>query len=169
MTETFVAIDIDGQQYRLRFPRLAQIIIGKSAGDFLGLKGRRLTINELMMMAAQGDVEAQSYLLWQGIMGGMPEYRKMKFEEAVELSEKYLSSGEELDDGSRYLKFIEILSNTVDAALGADRKKAQARAMAEQKENRIKELEEIYLAKMKAEQALKDGIGTPSMSDASES
>lgn len=155
MFDTFVPIEIDGQEYRLRFPGLAQIIIQKKAGSFLELPNKRISISELMNLAARGDVEVQAYLLWQGIMGGMPELRKMKFEEAVELREKFLFEEEALDDGAKYLQLIDILSEAIDAAFGADRKKAQAKAESEKKESRVKELEEIYLAKMRAEERLK--------------
>jgi hypothetical protein len=152
----------------LRFPGLAQIIIAKKAGEFLDLPNKRVSLTQLMQMAAQGDVEAQAYLLWQAIMGGMPELRKMKFEEAVELREKFLFS-DELDDGSRYIKLLEALGETIDASFGADRKKSQERAEKEKKESRVKELEEIYLAKRRAEEKLKAGTGSQPIDTASES
>ncbi len=148
--ELITEIDIDGQQYLLRYPGLAQIIIQKKAGDFLGIPGKRMNLSDLMTLAVRGDVEAQVYLLWQGIMGGMPEQRKMKFEDAVELREKFLLS-QAPDDGSRYMQFLEILGEAVDAAFGADRKKSQAKITAEKKSARLEELEMAYLAKMRAE------------------
>jgi len=69
----FASITIDGEQYILRFPSIAQIIIQKKAGDFLGLPGKRLLLPDVLNMAVTGDVEAQAYLLWQGIMGGTPK------------------------------------------------------------------------------------------------
>jgi len=133
MTEAFIPIEIDGSQYRLRFPGLVQIAIKRKAAEFLGVPGGQLAIGDVMVKAGEGDVEAQAYLLWQGIMGGMPDQRKMKFDEAVELRDKFLQSGE-LDDGSRYQLFVETLADAIDAAVGADRKKAKAR-MAGKKED----------------------------------
>ena len=170
--ETFVPIEIDHQEYRLRFPGLAQIIIAKKAGEFLDLPNKRMGLSQLMAIAAQGDVEVQAYLLWQGIMGGMPELRKMKFEEAVELREKFLFiDDEELDDGSRYIKFLESLGEAIDASFGANRKKSQERAQTEKTEARVKDLEVIYLAQMRAKEKLQveNGTGRKQPDTASES
>ena len=156
--EPLVPIAIDGEQYFIRFPGLAQIIIQKSAGEFLGLPNRRIGLTDLMGLAASGDVEVQAYLLWQGIMGGMPEKRKMKFEEAVELRDTFLTTGD-LDDGSRYMNLLETISSAIDAAFGADRKKSQQKMAEEKKAARLEELETIYLAKMKAEEKARAGTG----------
>jgi hypothetical protein len=171
MSEILAVLDIDGQEYRLRFPGLAQILIQKKASEFLGLARDRMGLTDLMNLAASGDVEVQAYLLWQGIMGGMPELRKMKFEEAVELREKFLLGDGDPDDGGRYLKFLEAIGEAIDASFGADRKKSRAKAAEEKKQTRIAELEEIYLAKMRAEERLKagNGIGPEPPSSASES
>lgn len=152
-----VSITIDGEQYILRYPSLAQIIIQKKAGDFLGLPGKRLLLPDVLTMAATGDVEAQAYLLWQGIMGGTPEKRSMKFEEAVELRDKFIMGGE-LDDGSRYLEFLETLSAAVDASYGADRKKSQEKMKKDREAARAEELELIYRAKAKSEAKDTTGI-----------
>ncbi len=149
--EPLVPLEIGGEQYFIRYPGLAQIIIQKSAGEFLGLPNKRISVTDLMGVAASGDVEAQAYLLWQGIIGGMPEKRKMKFEEAVELRDQYLLQ-DDLDDGSRYMKFLEAIGTAIDAAFGADRKKAQTKQTEERKAARLEELKTIYLAKMKAEE-----------------
>ena len=74
------SIEIGGQQYFLKYPGLVQILIEKKSADFLNLKIPRPTLQMLFQMAAiDGSVEIQAYLLWQGIMGGMPERRNMKF------------------------------------------------------------------------------------------
>jgi len=130
--QTSTPILICGQQYSLRYPGLVQIAILRNAGQFLGLgAGRRPELGTLYNMARGGDAEIQAYLLWQGIMGGMPENRGMKFEAAVELRDDFLEGDGELDDGSRYLSLLEILGEAVDAAVGADRKKSLARRAAE--------------------------------------
>ena len=145
--ETMTPITIDGQQYFLRFPGLVQIAIQKEAAKFLGLPaGKRMSLSDLMTLAGSGDIEAQSYMLWQGIMGGMPECRKMKFDEAVELRDKFLID-QELDDGSRYMRLLETLGAAVDASFGADRKKSQARMEAERREARLKDLALIQEAR----------------------
>jgi hypothetical protein len=155
--EIMTSIEIDGQQYFLKYPGLVQILIEKKAADFLGLGNRKPTLQQLFQIAAvDGSVEIQAYLLWQGIMGGMPELRRMKFEEAVELRDKYLQ-GSELDDGTRYKTFLETIGEAIDAAFGADRKKSLEKREEEAKAARIEELEKIYAAKIKAEE--KAGTG----------
>lgn len=130
--QTSIPIVIGAQQYSLRYPGLVQIAVLRTGGAFFGLgAGRRLELGAIYQMALGGDAEAQAYLLWQGLMGGMPEHRQMKFEDAVELRDTYLDGTGELDDGSRYLAFLEILGEAVDAAVGADRKKSLARRAAE--------------------------------------
>ncbi len=157
--EIMTSIEIGGQQYFLKYPGLVQILIEKKSADFLNLKIPRPTIQMLFHMAAiDGSVEIQAYLLWQGIMGGMPERRNMKFEEAVELREKFLE-GNELDDGTRYKTFLETIGEAIDAAFGADRKKSLTKREEEAKAARIEELEKIYAAKIRAEEKVKAGTG----------
>ena len=130
--QTSIPIVIGEQQFSLRYPGLVQIAILRTGGTALGLgAGRRLELGNIFQMALGGDAEAQAYLLWQGIMGGMPDKREMKFDEAVELRDIYLEGDGELDDGSRYLSLLEILGEACDAAVGADRKKSLARRAAE--------------------------------------
>jgi hypothetical protein len=149
--EIMTSIEIGGQQYFLKYPGLVQILIEKKSADFLNLKIPRPTLQMLFQMAAiDGSVEIQAYLLWQGIMGGMPELRRMKFEEAVELRDKYLQ-GSELDDGTRYKTFLETIGEAIDASFGADRKKSLQKREEETKAARIEELEKIYAAKLRAE------------------
>lgn len=150
--EIMTSIEIDGQQYFLKYPGLVQILIEKKAADFLGLGNRKPTLQQLFQIAAvDGSVEIQAYLLWQGIMGGMPELRKMKFEEAVELRDKFLAGSGELDDGSKYKTFLETIGEAIDASFGADRKKSLQKREEETKAARIEELEKIYAAKLRAE------------------
>ena len=150
MSNAITPITIDGEQYILRFPSLAQILIQKKAGEFLGTPNKRLLLPDILMLAVSGDVEAQAYLLWQGIMGGMPERRNMKFEEAVELRDKFLL-GDDLDDGSRYVEFLETLGSAVDASYGADRKKSQEKMKRDREATRQEDLEVIYRAKAAVE------------------
>ena len=165
--EIMTSIEIDGQQYFLKYPGLVQILIEKKSADFLNLKIPRPTLQMLFQMAAiDGSVEIQAYLFWQGIMGGMPERRNMKFEEAVELREKFLEGGE-LDDGTRYKTFLETIGEAIDAAFGADRKKSLTKREEEAKAARIEELEKIYAAKIRAEE--KAGTGKPPGKKPSES
>jgi hypothetical protein len=160
--EIMTSINIDGQQYFLKYPGLVQILIEKKAAEFLDLKIQKPTLQYLFQVAAvDGSVEIQAYLLWQGIMGGMPELRKMKFEEAVELREKFLTGDGQLDDGTRYKTFLETIGEAIDAAFGADRKKSQTKREEEAKAARIEELEKIYAAKIRAEEKLKVGTGKP--------
>ena len=160
--EIMTSINIDGQQYFLKYPGLVQILIEKKAAAFLDLKIQKPTLQYLFQVAAvDGSVEIQAYLLWQGIMGGMPELRNMKFEEAVELREKFLAGDGQLDDGTRYKTFLETIGEAIDAAFGADRKKSLTRREEEVKAARIEELEKIYAAKIRAEQKLKAGTGKP--------
>ena len=159
--EIMTTIEIDGQQYFLKYPGLVQILIEKKAAEFLNLSNRKPTLQHLFQIAAvDGSVEIQAYLLWQGIMGGMPELRKMKFEEAVELRDKFLAGDGELDDGSRYQKFLEAIGGAIDAAFGADRKKSLMKREEEAKAARIEELEKIYAAKSRAEEKARAGTGT---------
>ena len=159
--EIMTSIEIDGQQYFLKYPGLVQILIEKKAAEFLGLPNRKPTLQHLFQIAAvDGSVEIQAYLLWQGIMGGMPELRKMKFEEAVELRDTFLAGDGELDDGSRYQKFLEVIGGAIDAAFGADRKKSLQKREEEAKAARIEELEKIYAAKILAEEKVRAGTGT---------
>ena len=145
--QTSTPIVIGGQQYNLRYPGLVQIAILKTAGSTLGIgDGRRLELGHLYQMALGGDPEVQAYLLWQGIMGGMPEHRQMKFEEAVELRDTYLCGDGELDDGSRYLTLLEILGEAIDAAIGADRKKSLARRAAEREKAEQEKAEKMKKA-----------------------
>ena len=123
---TIVTITIAGQEYQLRYPGLIQISIKTEAAKRFGIPTARANLSALGQMAGSGDVEVQAYLLWQGIKGGMPDLRGMKFEEALELREQFLSAGE-LDDGSKYRELLEIFGAAVDAAVGADRKKATER------------------------------------------
>ena len=158
--EIMTPIIIDGQQYFLKYPGLVQILIEKKASEFLNLTSKKPTLQYLFQVAAvEGSVEVQAYLLWQGIMGGMPELRKMKFEEAVELRDKFLAGDGELDDGSRYQKFLEAIGGAIDAAFGADRKKSLMKREEEAKAARIEELEKIYAAKIRAEEKVRAGTG----------
>ena len=164
--EIMTPIEIDGQQYFLKYPGLVQILIEKKASDFLGLANRKPTLQQLFQIAAvDGSVEIQSYLLWQGIMGGMPELRRMKFEEAVELRDKFLEGNGALDDGTRYKTFLETIGEAIDAAFGADRKKSLEKREEEAKAARTAELERIYAAKIRAE----SGTGKPPGEKLSES
>ena len=166
--EIMTPIIIDGQQYFLKYPGLVQILIEKKAAEFLDLRIQKPTIQYLFQVAAvDGSVEIQAYLLWQGIMGGMPELRKMKFEEAVELREKFLAGDGQLDDGTRYKTFLETIGEAIDAAFGADRKKSLTKREEEAKAARIEELEKIYAAKIRAEE--KAGTGKPPGKKPSES
>jgi hypothetical protein len=160
--EIMTSINIDGQQYFLKYPGLVQILIEKKAAQFLDLKIQKPTLQYLFQVAAvDGSVEIQAYLLWQGIMGGMPELRNMKFEEAVELREKFLTGDGQLDDGTRYKTFLETIGEAIDAAFGADRKKSLTKREEEAKAARIEELEKIYAAKIRAEEKAKAGTGKP--------
>jgi hypothetical protein len=156
----FATITINGEEYRLRYPGLSQIAIMKEAGKRFNINKQRPTLSDLGALAGNGDIEAQAYLLWQGIMGGMPEKRKMKFEEAVQLRDDFLLSAE-LDDGSRYRELLDIFGKAIDAAVGADQKKAlqksktlQEEAQREQDEKKIQELKLIYKAQMLARQEI---------------
>jgi len=142
--QTSIPIVIGGQQYSLRYPGLVQIAILRTGGAALGLgAGRRMELGNIYQMALGGDSEAQAYLLWQGIMGGMPDKREMKFDEAVELRDIYLEGDGELDDGSRYLSLLEILGEACDAAVGADRKKSLARRVAEREKVELEKAEKL--------------------------
>lgn len=161
---TFNLITIDGKEYMLRYPGLVQIEIEKKAGKFLFENNGRFTAARLLNFLDQ--VEVQSYLLWQGIKGGMPELRKMTFEEAVELRDKFLMAGE-LDTGEKVQELIDILGMAVSAANGIDGKKLREKAEKEKEE----ELARIYKAKIRAEKELeaeKNGIGTQSGETVSE-
>ena len=145
--QTSRPIVIGGQQFSLRYPGLVQIAILRTGGTALGLgAGRRLELGSIYQMALGGDAEAQAYLLWQGIVGGMPDKRDMKFDEAVELRDAYLEGDGELDDGSRYLSFLEILGEACDAAVGADRKKSLARRAAEREKAEQEKAEKLKKA-----------------------
>ena len=158
---TITTITIAGQEYVLRYPGLVQIAIKKEAAKRFGIPPNRANLSTLGQMAGSGDVEVQAYMLWQGIKGGMPALRDMKFEEAVELREQFLNAGE-LDDGSKYRELLEIFGQAVDAAVGADRNKAKKRmdGEAEREEiDRIKRMKKIQ-DQAEKEMAEENGTGT---------
>ena len=151
MTDIFEPITIDGTEYRLRFPGLVQIFIAKTAGKelFGRVETQRIGLEDLLRNL--GDPEIQSYLLWQGIKGGMPEHRGMKFEEAVLLRDAFLDAGE-LDAGEKHTELCEILSMAVSAARGADGKKLKEKMEEEQKKEKAekeKTLIELIDARIK--------------------
>ncbi len=122
MSEIFEPIIINGTEYRLRYPGLVQISISKTVGKelFGRVDNQKFGLEDILNHL--GDPEAQSYLLWKGIQGGMPERRTMKFEEAVGLRDAFLDEGG-LDAGEKHQELCDILAMAVTAARGADGKK----------------------------------------------
>jgi hypothetical protein len=174
-SNVFGIITIGGKEFILRFPGLIQISIEKEAGKRLfDQPNQRFTAKSLLRFL--DHTEVQAYLLWKGIMGGMPEYRGkngMKFEEAVELRDQFLMEGE-LDAGEKLEALTDAIGNAVTAADGASGKKLKERIKKEQAETRAEELKNIYKAKMQAEQELQaekeqDGTGASPGSDVTES
>jgi hypothetical protein len=158
----FNSITIDGTEYRLRFPGLIQISIKKTAGkELFNQPGKAVLLEELLQHL--GDPEIQSYLLWQGIKGAMPEKRDMKFEEAVELRDSFLL-GSELDSGERHDELCEVLAMAVSAARGADGKKLKEKMEKErlkEKAEKEKTLMDLIDARIELH-----GIGTKPQSSA---
>lgn len=110
---------IDNIQYRLRFPTKTLIGIERSSGKFLFGNDNRYSLFDLLGYI--GLAEVQAYLLWQALLWEKPE---MTFDEACDLRDKYLASGE-ADDGSRLESLLEALAEAAYQSYGIDRKKAE--------------------------------------------
>ena len=148
VSSTFTPIIIDGQEYRLRYPGLVQISIEKTAAkEIFGQANMRYTAKGLLQYLDQAEI--QSYLLWKGIMGGMPEYRKMKFDEAVDLRDKFLMAGE-MDSGEKLEELITALATAVSGADGADATKLRSKIKKQNEEEELRRLTLIEKAKLKA-------------------
>jgi hypothetical protein len=148
VSSVFTPISIDGHEFRLRYPGLVQISIEKTAAkELFGQTNMRYTAKGLLQYLDQAEI--QSYLLWKGIMGCMPEYRKMKFDEAVELRDRFLSAGE-MDSGEKLEDLITTLAMAVSSADGADGKKLKDKIQKQREDEELKRLTIIEKAKLRA-------------------
>jgi hypothetical protein len=116
----YETIEIKGQTYVLRYPGLIQIDIERNAGKFFGIPNRKFGAADLMQQL--GYAEVQAYLLWQGLKGGSVELRKMKFEDAVQLRDDFLTVGD-LDAGEKMTALQEALALALTESMGIDGKK----------------------------------------------